>query len=56
MQCQCLMRSLDCGEWLDTKNITVSFREGSNEYFGKKGMSLPIDVLFTKNIESILQK
>ena len=36
--------------------ISLSFIEGQNEYFGKKGMSLAIDVLFTKNIEDILQK
>ena len=43
-------------EWLGPKINPVSFRDGQNDYFAKKGMSVPIDVLFTKNIEGILQK
>ena len=41
---------------IGNKIIPVSFREGQNEYFLKKTKSLAINVLFTKNIEGILQK
>ena len=47
------------GLWLSywaQKIIPVSFREGRNEYFGKKGMSWATDVLFTKNIEAFYKK
>ena len=49
------IKGLWLSDWVQ-KIIPVSFREVQNEYFGKKGMSLAIDVLFTKNIERILQK
>ena len=36
------------GERLQSKVLPIKFREGKKEYFGKKGMSLHIDVFFTK--------
>ena len=53
-----MMRSRwDCA-WVigHKKMIPLLFREGQNEYFGKKGMSLAIGVFFPKNIDSISQK
>ena len=46
------------GLWLSDwaqKVILVLFREGQREYFGKRGMSLHIDVLFRK-VDNILLK
>ena len=42
-------------DWVQ-KIIPVSFREGQKDYFGKKGMSLSIDVLFTKSSDGNLKK
>ena len=41
-----------CGFWLKDyaqKILPMSYREGQREYFGKKGMSMHVDVFFTKS-------
>ena len=48
----------ETGFWLKDfaqKILPMRFREGQREYFGKKGMSLHIDVLFRKQNESLLK-
>ena len=51
------MSQLDpsCGFWLSDwarKAIPSMFREGQRDYFGKKGMSVNVDVLLTKAVAS----
>ena len=44
-----------CGFWLSDwaqKVIPSMFREGQRDYFGKKGMSVHVDVLLTKAVAS----
>ena len=38
------------------KILPVKFREGQQDYFGKKGMSLHVDVFFTKALDGELKK
>ena len=46
------------GFWLKDfcqKILPMKYREGQKEYFGKKGMSLPVDILFLKKSGQILK-
>ena len=48
----------DTAFWLKDfaqKVLPMRYREGQREYFGKKGMSLHIDVIFRKNQEDLLK-
>ena len=47
-----------CGFWLSDwaqKVIPSMFREGQRDYFGKKGMSVPVDVLLTKAVTELMK-
>ena len=47
------------GFWLkdfSQKKITVKFRQGQKEYFGKKGMSLHVDIFFYKVSKEQIKK
>jgi hypothetical protein len=49
--------STTCGVWLRDwaqKVLPMKFRESQKEYFGKKGMSLHIDVFFFKGTDCVL--
>lgn len=37
------------------KVLPMRYREGQREYFGKKGMSMHVDVFFRKNNEELLK-
>jgi len=53
------LQDTDTGFWLSDwaqKILQSSFRESQREYFGKKGMSLHIDVLFMKTADGSLIK
>ena len=50
---------MNTGLWISDwaqKNLPLLYREGQKEYFGKKGMSLHVDVLLMKNENGELVK